>query len=173
MAFGDCFRSAPPYHAHGYQPVTSNQFYNNATPEWYWDYRRGEWQLGYTYQGIRCRGQPDQRITNSWYGNYGAERNSTEPVVWDWVWDPRLHEWIQQPVGSQPYGTTRSWVPKKLTRAEKKQMEEAAKQQDATYQTHWHVGNTYVVDSNQATYGTGSGGFKKRFVKFLGLSSGS
>lgn len=195
-------QNPPPYAPYGQQPVTANSFYNNATPEW--AYRNGQWQLLYNYQGLQSLALPDQRITNSWYSNYGVDPRSNEAVTWDWVWDPRIQQWIQQPVGSQPYGTTRGYVPKKLTREQKRyeremkdyerQQRHAARRQREqqrerqrelerhqhrvraavgdTHINHVHMGNTYVVDSNEATYGSGNSGFK-RFVRFFGMSSGS
>jgi len=197
MTFGNFWQhqNPPTYAAYGQQAVTANSFYNNATPEWVWD--RGEWKLAYTYQGLQTRAQPDQRMTNSWYSNYGVDPRSNQAVTWDWVWDPRSNQWCQQPVGSQPYGTTRTYIPKRLTKDEKRyerQMRDYERQQrhnlerqhrhrhnqqrarfvagDTHHHNHLHTGNTFVIDSNQATYGSGNSAFKS-FVRFLGLSSGS
>jgi hypothetical protein len=203
MVFGNFWQhqNPPPYAPYGQQPVTANSFYNNATPEWVYNHVRCQWELVYKYQGIQAMAQRDQRVTNSWYANYGVEPRSGEAVTWDWVWDPRVNQWLQRPVGSQPYGTTRAYVPKKMMRDhkryeremrdyERQQRHQARRERDHqrqlerhqhklkaavrgdTHIHHLHTGNTYVVDSNQATYGSGNSGFKK-FVRFLGLSSGS
>jgi hypothetical protein len=123
-------QNPPPYAAYGQQPVHADTFYNNATPQWVYD--QGEWKLAYTYGGLQTRALPDQRITNSWYSNYGVSPQSGEAVTWDWVWDPRINQWIQQPVGSQPYGTARSHYPNRLTKDQKRierQMRDYERQQ--------------------------------------------
>jgi hypothetical protein len=196
MPFGNFWahQNPPPYAPYGQQPVDANAFYNNATPQWV--YHNGQWILTHEYQGLQTRALPDQRITNSWYSNYGVNPRSGGAVTWDWVWDPRINQWTQQPVGNQPWGTSRSYTPRKtkLQKQYEQQLKEferlerhAARDRRRyerhhqrqtraaigdTHIQHLHTGNTYVVDSNQATYGSGNSGFK-RFVRFLGLSSGS
>lgn len=124
MPLSDLFRRYPePYHHRIDHPVdatydlktpavpTANEVYNNAIPEWTWDRERGGWTLVYTYQGYHFIAMPDHRITNSWYANYGADHTRREEPAWEWVWDPRVMNWVNRPVGTQVYGTARGHPP--------------------------------------------------------------
>lgn len=124
MPFLDFFRRYPqPYHHRIDTPAgashvtnhraipTANEMYNNATPEWIWDRERGGWTLVYTYEGYQFTAMPDHRITNSWYANYGANPKYHEDPDWNWVWDPRVRDWVNRPTGSQVYGTAFGHVP--------------------------------------------------------------
>lgn len=124
MPILDFFRRYPqPYHHRIDTPAnavydlkpravpTANEMYNNTTPEWIWDRERGGWTLVYTYEGYRFTAMPDHRITNSWYANYGADPELREEPEWNWVWDPRISDWVNRPTGGQLYGTAFGHAP--------------------------------------------------------------
>lgn len=124
MPLGDLFRRYPqPYHHRIDTPViatydlkvqpfpTANEIYNNATSEWTWDRDRGGWTLVYSYQGYHFTAMPDHRIANSWYANYGADHRQGREPEWGWVWDPRVGDWVNRPIGGQLFGTARDHPP--------------------------------------------------------------